>query len=87
MATKRQTENPEFSKFAVRIIRRLGERVGQGDVEGLALFPALHEAIDAAQHVAVTGLKAFGYSWTEIARPLKVSRQAAQMRYGKPSQG
>ena len=34
---------------------------------------------------AVTGLRAFGYSWTEIGSRLGITRQAAQQRWGRTS--
>jgi hypothetical protein len=39
--------------------------------------------VDAAVREAVTGLRRYRYSWDEIAQRLGVTRQAAQMRYGK----
>jgi len=43
----------------------------------------VREDLDIATQVAVTGLRAFGYSWGEIASRLGTTRQAAQQRWGR----
>ncbi|MEU1843838.1 hypothetical protein [Micromonospora sediminicola] len=75
-------ENDAFAAFARRIIRAHGRRVADGDVEALRDLVALSSAIDQAITDAVVGLRAFGYSWTEIGQRLGISRQAAQQRWG-----
>ena len=75
-------ENDEYAAFARRIIRAYARRVATGDVEALADMVALAEDLDAAIGAAVTGLRAHGYSWAEIAARLGISRQAAQQRWG-----
>ena len=45
----------------------------------------LADEIDTAISQAVTGLRAFGYSWAEIGSRLGVTRQAAQQRWGHAS--
>jgi hypothetical protein len=40
--------------------------------------------IDMAIGQAVTGLRASGYSWAEIGARLRITRQAAQQRWGTP---
>lgn len=79
---QRAVENDEFAAFVRRVVRAHGRRVGTGDVEALAELVALSEHIDRAIGEAVGGLRGFGYSWTEIAARLGVSRQAAQQRWG-----
>ena len=44
----------------------------------------LSAEIDTAIGQAVTGLRAFGYSWAEIGTRLGITRQAAQQRWGRP---
>ena len=39
--------------------------------------------LDEAISQAVTGLRAAGYSWADIAARLGVTRQAAQQRWGR----
>jgi hypothetical protein len=77
-------ENPEFAAFAARILRAAAHRVGDGDVAGLAALVALRSELDKAITEAVSGLRQpqWSYSWSEIARVLGTTRQAAQQRYG-----
>ena len=75
-------ENDDYAAFARRVIRSHGRRVAGGDVDGLAALLGLAVEIDAATDDAVTGLRAAGYSWAEIADRLGVTRQAAQQRWG-----
>ena len=75
-------ENDEFAAFAQRIIRAHARRVARGDVEALRDLVALSTVLDAAIGDAVTGLRAFGYSWAEIGDRLGITRQAAHQRWG-----
>ena len=77
---RRQVENDEYAAFGRRILRAYGRRVGDGDVEALALMLGLAEEIDTAIAEAVKGLRAHGYSWAEISSRLGITRQAAQQR-------
>ncbi len=79
---RRQVENDEYSTFVRRILRAYARRVGDGDVEALALMLGLADEIDAAMAEAVKGLRAYGYSWAEIGSRLGITRQAAQQRWG-----
>jgi hypothetical protein len=76
-------ENREFNAFARRIIRAYGRRVAEGDVDALPELIELSASLDEAITNAVKGLRAFGYSWTDIAARVGMSRQAAQQRWGK----
>src|SRR5262249_26144105 len=58
-----------------------GGRPG-GNIEPPLFLPARAADIDAAIGQAITGLRAFGYSWADIATRLGVTRQAAQQRWG-----
>ena len=75
-------ENDAYAGFARRIVRAYSRRIATGDVDGLADLVDLSCQVDTAIHQAVTGLRAFGYSWTEIACRLGITRQAAQKRWG-----
>ena len=44
---------------------------------------SLTAELDEAISQAVAGLRETGYSWTEIAARLGVTRQAAQQRWGQ----
>jgi hypothetical protein len=79
---KRHVELNAFDGFTRRIIRAYARRVATGDVEGLRAMSLLTSELEQATRDAVQGLKKFGYSWSEIADRLGVTRQAAQMRYG-----
>jgi hypothetical protein len=78
----RVVENDEYAAFARRVLRAYSRRVADGDVEALTLMTDLADEIDTAIGQAVTGLRAFGYSWAEIGSRLGVTRQAAQQRWG-----
>jgi hypothetical protein len=79
---RRVVENDQYAAFLRRIIRAYGRRIAAGDVEALADALALIEELDDAIGHAVTGLRSHGYSWADIARPLTITRQAAQQRWG-----
>jgi hypothetical protein len=83
--TKGTVENDAYAAFAARVVRAYGRRVADGgDIDALADLLGLADEIDRAVHTAVTGLRAFGYSWAEIAARLGITRQAAQQRWGTP---
>jgi len=79
---RRQVENDEYAAFVQRILRTYSRRVGDGDVEALALMLGLAEDVDAAIAVAVKGLRERGDSWAEIGSRLGITRQAAHQRWG-----
>jgi hypothetical protein len=81
----RVRENDEYAAFARRVLRAYARRVATGDVEALGLMLGLSAEIDTAIGQAVTGLRAFGYSWAEIGSRLGITRQAAQQRWGQAS--
>jgi hypothetical protein len=73
--------NDEYAAFTRRIIRAYSRRVAAGDIEALASMVTLAADVEAAIQDAVIGLREFGYSWTEIATRLGISRQAARQRW------
>ena len=75
-------ENDEYAAFVRRILRAHARRVASGDVEALGDMVALSSVLDDAISDAVVGLRAHGYSWTEIAQRLGITRQAAHQRWG-----
>jgi hypothetical protein len=79
----RLVENGEFTAFSGRVIRAAGRRIAAGDVDALPALAALSAELDAAIGDAVTGLRAAGYSWGEIASRLGVTRQAAHQRWNR----
>lgn len=80
---RRVVETDDFGRFARRILRAYARRVADRDIEALTGLAALRDEVDAAIVDAVRGLHGNPYSWTDIGRALGVSRQAAQMRFGK----
>ena len=78
-----EVENPDYAAFATRIIRTHGRRIADGDIDSLPDLLRLTAELDTATQHAVTGLRAFGYSWAEIAARLGTTRQAAQQRWGR----
>ncbi len=79
-------ENDEYAAFARRIVRAYARRVAAGDIEALAAMVDLAGELDTAIHHAVLGLHEYGYSWTEIATRLGISRQAARQRWNGTTQ-
>ncbi|WP_242622949.1 helix-turn-helix domain-containing protein [Pseudonocardia sediminis] len=75
-------ENDDYARFTRRILAAHARRIGSGDIEGLTDLSRLPTEIDAITADAVTGLRAAGFSWAEIAARLGTSRQAAHQRYG-----
>ena len=75
-------ENDAYAAFARRVVRAAGRRVAAGDVDGLADLVALSDQMERSIGEAVAGLRAFGYSWGEVAVRVGVTRQAAQQRWG-----
>lgn len=76
-------ETPEYAAFCRRIIRAYSRRVAAADEVDLAEMIRVRDEMDAAIVAAVDGQRRAGRSWAYIAQGLGVTRQAAQMRYGK----
>jgi hypothetical protein len=79
---RRVVENNEYAAFLQRAIRAYSRRVATGDIEAITLLAALADDVDQAIHDAIIGLRDYGYSRSEIAARLGVTRQAAQQRWG-----
>jgi hypothetical protein len=79
---RRAVENDEYAAFLHRVIRAYSRRVAEGDIEAITALAATASQIDTAIRDAITGLRANGYSWAEIAQRLGITRQAAQQRWG-----
>jgi hypothetical protein len=75
-------ENDDYAAFTQRVIAAHGRRIAQGDIEGLTTLAGLANDIDTALREAITGLRTAGFSWTDIAARLGITRQAAQQRWG-----
>ncbi len=79
---KRVIENDEYAAFLRRVIEAYSRRVASGDIEAIAGMAALADHLEDATRQAITGLRAFGYSWADIAARLGITRQGAQQRWG-----
>ncbi|HET9895198.1 MAG TPA: hypothetical protein VFQ44_09715 [Streptosporangiaceae bacterium] len=77
------TENSEYAAFARRILRAYSRRIATGDIESLTNLITLVDDINEATQRAINGLRAAGYSWTDIGTRLGITRQAAQQRWGR----
>jgi hypothetical protein len=75
-------ENDEYAAFIRRVLRAYSRRIAAGDIEAIAAMTTLASQLDDAITDAITSLRTAGYSWADIARPLGVTRQAAQQRWG-----
>lgn len=77
-------ENADYLAFIRRSIVAAGRRAGDGDHEMLAGLAALRGEIDRAEMAAVHQLVTeHGFSHSEIARVLGITKQAAWQRFTK----
>jgi hypothetical protein len=72
---RRTVENDEYGEFIRRILRAYSRRIADGDIEALSLMTRLAGELDDAIGQAVKGLRAQGYSWTEIGDRLGITRR------------
>ena len=79
---RRAVENDEYAAFLRRVIRAYSRRVAAGDIEAITAMAALADDLQDATRRAITGLRAYGYSWADIAARLGITRQGAQQRWG-----
>lgn len=75
-------ENDDYAAFTRRVLAAHGRRIARGDIEGLATLAQLAADIDHAVTEAAIGLHRIGFSWTDIATRLGITRQAAHQRWG-----
>jgi DNA-directed RNA polymerase specialized sigma24 family protein len=78
----RAVENDEYAAFLRRVIAAYSRRVAAGDIEAITAMAHLADHLEDATRQAITGLRAFGYSWADIALRLGITRQGAQQRWG-----
>ena len=83
LTARRERELPEYAGMMRRMLRAHGRRVGDADPEDLTDLVALRGELDKAIAVAIMGQRRAGFSWTDIGRGLGVTRQAAQMTWGR----
>jgi len=78
----RVVENDQYAAFLRRVIRAYSRRVAAGDIEAITAMTRLSDHLQDATRQAITGLRASGYSWADIAMRLGITRQGAQQRWG-----
>jgi hypothetical protein len=83
----RVVENDEYAAFLRRVIRAYSRRVAAGDIEAITTMTHLADNLDQAVRDAITGLRAYGYSWADVAMRLGITRQGAQQRWGTTTDG
>src|SRR5215475_12519227 len=83
---RRVVENPEYASFARRVVKAYARRVADGDIAALRELVVFVTDVDDATRVAVAGLRRWGYSWFDIATQVGMSKQAAQQRWGTPTE-
>ena len=77
------TTNSSYFGMLRRTVRNVSKRTEQPT--DLAELLEIRSLLDDVIAESVNNLHEQGYSWTEIAAVLGVSRQAARQRYGKAS--
>ena len=84
MTARPYRETPDYLGGVQRMLRALGRRVADCDLE---MLPALAECellADELLGIAARQLHdSHDYSWTDIGRVLGMSRQAARQRFGR----
>ena len=83
----RVVENDEYAAFLRRVIAAYSRRVASGDIEAITTMARLSGELEDAIRQAITGLRAYGYSWADIAMRLGITRQGAQQRWGTTAEG
>jgi hypothetical protein len=75
-------ESPAIGKFMGRMTKALIRRAQGGDADALVVLVDLQRQAQVAVVDAGRALIAAGYSYSDLARELGVSRQAALKRFG-----
>jgi hypothetical protein len=83
----RVVENDEYAAFLRRVIGAYSRRVASGDIEAITTMVRLSDELEDAIRQAITGLRACGYSWADIAMRIGITRQGAQQRWGTTADG
>lgn len=80
---KREREAPEVAAAAIRMMRALARRAGNGELEALEALDALQASVQLQLGAAVAGYREgpAQASWTDVARILGMTRQSAHERF------
>lgn len=76
----RVREAPEVGSAALRMMRALVRRAGQGDTEALEWLARLERELPELISEAIVGGREFGYTYADLGQCLGISRQAARQR-------
>lgn len=82
MVKKREREIPEVAAAVRRMVRALGQRVGDADPIDLLELERVRQQAEVALAEAVKAQRRAGFSWQAIADGLGVTRQSAWQRFG-----
>lgn len=74
-------ESPEIAAFIRRMFRALERRAATGDLEAVEALAALAKPLSDATRNAGLAAWSTGYSYTDLADALGISRQAARQRF------
>lgn len=82
-AQTRHREAPELAGAAIRMMRALARRAGDGELEALEALGFLQDSVQLQLGAAVAGYREgpAGASWTDIGRILGMTRQSAHERF------
>lgn len=83
--TKAETgrvETMDYAAMMIRMMRAWERRLADADEPDLAELAAFPQLVALTQDRVVAAWRERGRSWSEIARPFGISRQAAQQRWG-----
>lgn len=82
-ASKQVVENGAYMDMMVRCIRSLGRRIAAGDVEDIGRALELRKMLDDELTQAIRKLNDAGESWARIGRGAGITKQTAQVRWGR----
>lgn len=81
----RHREAPELAAAAIRMMRALARRAGEGELEALEALSMLQDSVQLQLGAAVAGYRESPVqaSWTQVGEALGVSRQSAHERFSQ----
>lgn len=77
-----RVETMDYAAMMIRMMRAWERRLADADEPDLAELAAFPSLVADTQDRVVQAWRERGRSWSEIARPFGISRQAAQQRWG-----